>query len=668
MGLHPKEIIMKTLSHAIRPLLLIAALPAFPMWAACPPALAQSADAAAIDPADQMLSLAQIKRDIALAKDAYAQIHPGYTRYASATEMEAAWAGILSQAEATGGMTVGEFYLAVELVLTRIRCDHTKAELPKALAAAREGQPLYLPFRWELVEGRGMIDIAGEGTGLSRGDEILSIDGRPLEDVVAATSKYIPVDGYTEWSRNREISQSREFMGGAVDHFGALLWDIPSEASLELRSVSGEVRSVAVPRIDHKAWTALGAKAGQPSEFKDAVEFERIGDNAAYLSVDTFVNYRVPVEPQSLYGPVFSALRNEGRDTLILDLRENGGGSTDASLGLTANLIPDARPFMTEFRVATLDHSPWEGMIGTWDPRALNPDPRGFVANDDGSFTLRDGIMEDTGLVTPTDVAFEGRLIILTSKNNSSGSTNLLAHLAERENTITIGEKTGGSAEGPNAGVIFFLTLPESDMRLRIPMFRQWNNVASFEQGMGVTPEISAPMTYAAFVAGEDPALEQAKQIAASDWTNDNAAAEGLAASASDFALLEGEDWSGELEYLNYGREDRSTIPVRMVVREAKNGSIPYGFLYPGEEHKNAREKFRISKGGTQINGQRVTERYINGDGALVIVTEGQGRDDNRAADIRFTYIIGENSFINRKDVRFEEGEYFNRNEYRLTR
>ena len=216
--------------------------------------------------------------------------------------------------------------------------------------------------------------------------------------------------------------------------------------------------------------------------------------------------------------------------------------------------------------------------------------------------------------------------------------------------------------------MIFFLTLPESDMRLRIPMFRQWNNVASFEEGMGVSPQIEAPMTYAAFVAGEDPALDQARLIAASSWTDKGVAPAELIANASDFAVLEGENWSGQLEYLNYGREDRSTIPVRMVVREAKGGSIRYGFIYPGEEHKNARERFRISTDGTRINGYRVTDRYTNEDGALVIVTEGQGRDDNRPADLRFTYVIAENSFTNRKDVRFEGGEYFNRNEYRLKR
>jgi len=628
------------------------------------PALAQDS----VAPEDVKMSLAQVMRDVEIAKSAYAQIHPGYTRYASESELEAVWARIINQAESAGGMTVGEFYLAVELALTAIRCDHTKAELPKAVAEARAGQQLYLPFRWELIEGRGMIDIPEQGLGLARGDEILSIDGRSLNEVVNATSQYVPVDGFTEWSRNREISQSREFMGGAVDHFGALLWDVPAEATLEIRDANGKVRTVVVSRIDHKTWTALGLEAGQASEFKDAVSFERIGSSAALLRVDTFVNYRVPVRPQELYEPVFRALKDEGRDTLILDLRENGGGSTDASIGLVANLVPNERQFMTEFRVATLDHTPWDGLLRTWDNQALNPNPLGFIENDDGSYTLRDGILEDTGMVRPTDVAFDGRLIILTSRNNSSGSTNILAHLASRENTITIGEKTGGSAEGPTAGVLFFLNLPESDVTVRIPMFRQWNNVAEFEEGLGVSPDIAAPMTVEAFIAGNDPALDQALAIASAPWSQAQHSSTNLTTTIGDFASLEGEDWSGELEYLNYGSDKRSTIPVRMVVRKADGRAMPYGFIYPGEEHKNARERLRVSRDGARLNGQTIVQRYIDRNGSLVVVTEGKGRDDRRPADIRLTYVISDTSFINRKDVRFEGGEYITRNEYRLFR
>ena len=126
------------------------------------------------DPAKAWLTPGQVASDIAIAESAYSRIHPGYTRYASADEMRGAWQAILAKAEADEGMTVGDLYLALNLALTNIRCDHTKAELPDALRKARSGKPLYLPFRWELVEGRGLIDTAPQGSGLTRGDEILS--------------------------------------------------------------------------------------------------------------------------------------------------------------------------------------------------------------------------------------------------------------------------------------------------------------------------------------------------------------------------------------------------------------------------------------------------------------------------------------------------------------
>lgn len=625
------------------------------------------ATAAYADVMNTQMSVEEVRRDVAIAQSAFSKVHPGYTRYADAQEMRAAWAGIVTLAEEQGGMSLPQFYLATELVLTRIRCDHTKAELPKLLKEARAGQPLYLPFRWELVEGRGLIDIAPENTGLVRGDEILTIDGRSLDDVVSAIAPYIPVDGYTEWSRNLGITQSSEFMGGGVDHFGALLWSPGPVARLTVRGRDGAVREISVDRVSFEHWSAIGPDPRR--NFKDAVTFERVGENAGYLSVDTFVNYRQPVAPQELYAPIFQAIREEGRDTLILDLRQNGGGSTDASQGLVSNLISDQRPFMREFRVATLDHSPWEGMLTTWDQRALNPNPLGFIENADGTYTLRDGIMEDTALIAPSDVAFDGRLLILTSANNSSGSTNLLAHLSSRPNTVTIGEKTGGSAEGPTAGVMFFLTLPESGIVMRLPMFRQWNNTDSFEEGMGIMPDVTVPMTVGAYLAGDDPALERAKEIAATPFASasDNIDVQATA-SIADFAPLVGEDWVGQLEYLNYGREDRSTIPVRMMARAPNGRKMGYGFIYPGEEDKNASDELRLSRDGTRLNGMEIVERKTDAAGRLVLVTQSEGRDDNRPADIRLTYSIAPQSFTVRKDVRFEGGEFFNRNEYRLSR
>ncbi len=607
--------------------------------------------------ADAVLTPEQVRSDIGLAKEAFSRVHPGYTRYATEQEMDAAWQGVIDRADAQGGMTLPEFYLASELVLVKIRCDHTKAELPRSLRSAREGKPLYLPFRWVVIEGRGLIENAAEGVDLARGDEILAIDGKPLGDVLASVAPYIPVDGYTEWTRSGGLAQSLEFMGGAVDHFGALMGEVPAKAMLLVRSSAGSEREIEVDRVSFTDWVGLGKASAR--NFKDAVTFERLGANAAYLSVDTFVNYREPVKPKTIYEPIFKAIRDDGIETLILDLRENGGGSSDANYGLLANLLTEKFRPRKEMIAKTLDLDGIRPYLWTWDKRALKPNPMGFSKKEDGTYSLRSFVTDELTTVKPAKYAFDGKLIVLTSNSNSSGSTNFITWMTELGRATTVGEKTGGSAEGPTAGLQFTLTLPASGVRMRLPFFHLKNNVASFERGLGITPEISAPMTVAAFREGRDPALEKAKELAGQTSAS---------ASLADFAPLVGDDWSGELEYLNYGRQDRSTIPVRMVVNEPSENRVPYGFIYPGEEDKNALDAIELSADGARLNGMEITRRYVDDGGALVIVTQGAGSDDGRDADIRVTYAIAPAAFTVSKDVRFEGAAFFNRNAYRLTR
>jgi len=458
------------------------------------------------------LSYEQIKPDIQLAEEAYSRIHPGYTRYASQSDMQKAWDRLERQAR--DGMTTAELYLGIQAVLTEIRCDHTKAELPKNLIELRKEEPVYLPFRWSFVEGRGFVRVAPPNTGLGFGDEILAIDGRPLAKLVDEVKDLIPVDGYTEWSKNVGISESLEFRGGAVDHFGALLWDISPKADLTIKTPSGETKTVSVDRVHFKEWTALGAKSA--ANFKDAITFERLGDKGAYLAVDTFVNYRDYVDPDKLYDPIFNALKNENREYLILDLRKNGGGSGDASGGLLNRLMTTKKAFNKDVRVATLNLDGLREHLWTWEKKALKPNRLAFSKNDDGSYSFRK-FAGQHGKIKPAKNRFEGKLIVLTSNANSSGSAALMAHLKDDGRAVFVGEKAGGSAEGPTAGIQFTLTLPQSGIKTRVPVIRSYHNIKSFDKGLSLSPDFYTPMTVGAFLEKRDPAMEKALEIAGAD-------------------------------------------------------------------------------------------------------------------------------------------------------
>ncbi|MEM1035312.1 MAG: S41 family peptidase [Pseudomonadota bacterium] len=476
---------------------------------ACIAVFAQaSADQA---PKDILLTPAQVERDVELAVEAYERIHPGYTRYTSQDTLDAAWQSVVDEATANNGMTKGEFYVASNRALAMIRCDHTKAELSEDMAERRKTVPIYLPAKWTLVEDRALVEFTGEDSGLQFGDEILAIDGQPLSERIDAVLPLIPYDGKTDFVRTNQAAQSFEFRGGGVDHFGEFLWAANPTADLTIKRGDAEPQMITVDRITHPEWRALGAESATARNFKDAVTFERIGDNAAYLRVDTFVNYRQPVKPDTLYDPIFKAIKAEKRDTLILDLRNNGGGSDDASNRLIAHLISDKAPLMSDVRVKTLNIDGLRDHLWTWDSRALKPNPLGFTKNDDGTYSMRKLANDNLKALKPDKTAFKGKLIILTSSANSSASTHLMSFLkGQNPDAILIGEQTGGSAQGATAGLLFTLTLPESGIKMRIPMLQQFINVDSFEHGYGMSPDVEVNMTAADFLSGRDPAYERA--------------------------------------------------------------------------------------------------------------------------------------------------------------
>ncbi|MFK7888468.1 MAG: peptidase S41, partial [Gammaproteobacteria bacterium] len=71
-----------------------------------------------------------------------------------------------------------------------------------------------------------------------------------------------------------------------------------------------------------------------------------------------------------------------------------------------------------------------------------------------------------------------------------------------------VGELTGGNIAGPTAGVLFTLALPESKIRLRLPIVRTITGYDAADSGRGVSPDVRVTLTVSDVRAGRDRALE----------------------------------------------------------------------------------------------------------------------------------------------------------------
>ena len=135
----------------------------------------------------------------------------------------------------------------------------------------------------------------------------------------------------------------------------------------------------------------------------------------------------------------------------------------------------------------------------------------------------------------------------------------------------------------------------------------------------------------------------------------------------ADLRLLTGAQWTGTLTYLDYRSNKKVSIPSTLTVaRSAEDRrSWVFDYKYPDEPKADGKETVTLSRDGRAINDETVTERAKLPGGSLKIVTEKKGRDNDRDAVFRYTYLLSAKSFSIRKEVRYEgASEFFERNEF----
>ncbi len=451
--------------------------------------------------------------DAELLIGAFSEIHPGFDRYAMEAELGAAAAELRAVAEDEPSDDV--FYLAVQRYLAAIRCEHTEAELPNGLRERLASS--MLPVDFEYVPGADgafraiVVGVAKGVEGVRVGDEIVSVGEMGMGEIFERTTPYISVDGLTDHTKTTLFAGSDDIGLTTFDVLHPLLFGERDEYRLVVESAEGDRREVVVRSIDEEASLAMRGVRGQ-TNFSDegAVRWEMLDERTAGLWVNTFVNYRTPVDAEAVFAGVFAEINASRAERLVYDLREVGGGSGDVQRALLRHLISEPIQVGGPTRVRATGPGDYREHLRTWDESVFNIPEAMFTPDGEGMYVVNPLIGGKRETLEPAPDAWAGELVILCGPHNESGATILLSELSWQRELTLIGEPTGGSAEGPTAGIIAFLTLPESGIVARLPMLRSRTSAPGFEKGMGVTPDVLARVTVESLREGRDPAMEAA--------------------------------------------------------------------------------------------------------------------------------------------------------------
>jgi hypothetical protein len=567
----------------------------------------------------RLISAGDAAADIALLRRGLETIHPGLYRYSNKKEIDAAFARL----ESAVSKPISELALHAEiaLMLAQIRCDHTKAEMSDALTKFRRTTPTHLPFRFRLIEGR-MIVISNDGQSSSPsiGSEILTVNGKTVPNLLVKLGKTVAYDGDTDQAIAVKLGDDSDLMGDDFNEYYPSFFGFPAEWNIEWKTVgSSAVQQMMLRPITFESWIKLDAPDGNyRNEFYKSVTW-RMSGKTARLKIDTFVNYRNPVQPTAFLGGFFKAMKTAGTEHLILDLRNNGGGSEDVSIALGRYLFNKPFTWSKPLRYKSVRIGDLAPHIETWGDRQarFNPPLSLFEKTKDGWFDripVKVGLDEsDYDSTIEHQISadrFAGKLTILTGPQNGSGGTRTIAQLKENAGAVLVGEDSSGSAEGPTAGSIFLMTLPNSKLKVRIP--EAWNrtNIKSWMPRRGVPVDQLVVPTLADFQAGRDRALEVARSNVMPVPNPTTLLANGIAGR-----------WSGTLDYRDYTNDTRVTLPTQLESKDlALNWTFDDG---PGKIVRSA-EIWAFDKAGTRLRitaGKNAVDYKVS---ELMVAKDGQ--------------------------------------------
>ena len=455
--------------------------------------------------AEMMLTSEQARADVMMLRVALEKAHPGLYRYVPKSDIDAAFDKLEKRVKTL--ITDADLYGEISLMLATIRCDHTEAEFSDAMMKYRRNILTHLPFRFKLFDHHIFV-FGGDGTqnALPRGTEIMAINGQPVGTVLKRIERAISVDGFTDESRQSKLAADSDLMGSDVDQFYPIFYGFAPQFKRSM-VMPGETQEKAVilAAITFREWVKLPWQStAYRGEFYKSIDWKLVGDKTAILKIDTFVNYRHSVDPAGFYSAFFKVLNREKVEHLIIDLRENGGGSGDTNVALALLLLKKPFIWNKPIQQKAIRFGAWTKDVETWGDRTeiFEPPVGNFRRLASGFYERITN--ETTPDQRPNALAadrFSGRGTLLSSPVNASGTTVLIAKLKDEKRVSVIGEATGGSAEGPTAGRIFFRKLPYSGFVVRVPNFWNLMSISAFTQGKGVAPDIEVKSTLEAFLA-----------------------------------------------------------------------------------------------------------------------------------------------------------------------
>lgn len=421
--------------------------------------------------------------------------HPGFYRYTNKEKFD--FSINTTKQSITDSLTELQYYRLMIPLFSQIGCLHTGISLSK------EYQD-YLDKANTLIPIEVFIDFKNQKVLISKnhstnqkipiGGELISINGVSISIILQKLLNSIPSDGYNQTEKilllNHRFSFWYQSVIDAPTLFNVGIKANNTENIYELQSVSKD---------------KFASMASLEKNYKKPLEFEII-DGIGLLKIHTFSKTSIKEGGQNFHKfikVVFEILKKQNVENLVVDLRNNTGG-TDGNAAMLASYFFD-KPFRYWDKIEVTEAVAKEikgiNKLFYKKPKEVN-----------GSYYWRKTWLTKEfdyyETQEPSSNNFKGKTYIITNGLCLSSCSDFVAIVSHNNKATIVGQETGGGYQCNTSGMMPEATIP-TGLIVTVPLQKYTNAVDLTKNfGHGTKPDYEIVPTFDDWISKKDIELE----------------------------------------------------------------------------------------------------------------------------------------------------------------
>lgn len=452
------------------------------------------------------ISPQKLCQDIDYTRMNLEKYHPELFLYISRKDLEGKFDSL--KKSITSEQTPVKFYKRLQPVVSQIREGHLHFRYPARKYSRKEmkvlGNQKGILSRFEYaVKGDSLfvITIKDSLERIKPGSQILEINGQKIDSLLIEYKTYFASDGFNStfhkyvlannWANyftfNNEISDSLNILYEYDNKKKTVTLHREKLESAEKKKM--KLTQHWIQKTDTLHIRNYNKATGS---FNREFKFLDKDNSSAYMKIKTFSGVR----SSNFYKNCFQKLAQKKSQNLVIDIRDNLGGSLAEIKELYSYLATDTFTFVKPVEVAYstslrkadfIRFFPGATKIlgGIFYPIYYLTSSQGKLAGDN-RYYLNNKKFEH---LKPKKLAFKGKVYLLVNGSSFSASAILASKIKGDRRGIIVGEETGGANDGTVAGRYHTVVLPNSKLILPIGLMYIRAAIQPANTKKGVVPD-----------------------------------------------------------------------------------------------------------------------------------------------------------------------------------